>query len=111
MSHSYWQRGFRALNLKSRIALNRELQERQLPPFRLLKNWYQVWLMVDLAEARGGSLCSLALRGGEYPAACYRLAKSTTGHSWREVRDLGSLWVMRCALRAWEPFTRLRVRE
>ena len=55
MSHSYWQRGFRALNLKSRIALNRELQERQLPPFRLLKNWYQVWLMVDLAEARGGA--------------------------------------------------------
>ncbi len=67
--------------------------------------------MVHVAETGGGSLCALALYGGEYPAAWYRLMKSTTGHSWREIRERGSAWVMRCALQAWEPYTRMRVRE
>ena len=100
----------RALELSSRTALNRELAERKLPPFRLLKNWYQVWRMVHLAETGGGSLCTLALHGGEYPAAWYRMVKSTTGYSWCDVRERGSDWVMRCALQAWEPYTRMRTR-
>ncbi len=100
----------RALNLSSYADLNRELDARQLPPFRLLKNWYQVWCMIHLAETGTGSLCAVALRGGGYPAAHYRLAKSTTGHSWRVIRERGSEWVMACAIRAWEPYTRLQDR-
>ena len=100
----------RALAVTSRATLSRELERRQLPPFRLLKNWYQVCAMVEAAE-NGASLCDVALHRGEYPTSCYRVVKSTTGHSWTEVRAKGSDWVKRCALQAWEPYTRLRVIE
>ncbi|WP_373068501.1 hypothetical protein [Gemmatimonas sp.] len=100
----------RALAVTSRTTLSRELERRQLPPFRLLKNWCPVCAMVEAAE-NGASLCDVALHRGEYPAACYRLVKSSTGRSWTEVRAKGSDWVKRCALQAWEPYTRLRVIE
>ena len=94
-----------ALDVTGRGELSRELVRRRLPPFRLLKNWFQVVEMARRAE-RGSSLCSLALSRGEYPAAYYRLVSSTTGHSWTEVQSRGLAWVERLALQAWAPYTR-----
>lgn len=85
--------------------LSRELARRRLPPFRLLKNWFQIVEIVNNSE-RGTSLCTLALRRGEYPAAYYRLVKSTTGHSWTEVESKGIVWLKRLAFQAWAPYTR-----
>lgn len=93
------------IGVADRSELSRELARRRLPPFRLLKNWFQVVEMVNHSE-RGTSLCTLALRRGEYPAAYYRLVKSTTGHSWTEVESKGIVWLKQLAFQAWAPYTR-----
>ncbi|WP_309670834.1 hypothetical protein [Gemmatimonas sp.] len=55
-----------ALGVSDRRELSRELSRSRLPPFRLLKNWFQVVEMAD--HSKGGiSLCNLALSRGEYP--------------------------------------------
>lgn len=95
-----------ALGLPGRAELSRELARRRLPPFRLLKNWFQVVEMANHSEG-GTSLCNLALRRGEYPAAYYRLVSSTTGHSWTAVESKGSTWLKQVALQSWAPYTRL----
>ena len=56
-----------ALGVTDRGELSRELARRRLPPFRLLKNWFQVVEMANHSEG-GTSLCNLALSRGEYPA-------------------------------------------
>lgn len=95
------------IGVADRSELSRDLARRRLPPFRLLKNWFQVLEMARHAE-RGTSLCNLALSRGEYPAAYYRLVSSTTGHSWTEVESRGLAWLERLALQAWEPYMRLQ---
>ena len=93
-----------ALGVADRDALSRALAHRRLPPFRLLKNWCQVVAMAQHA-AGGTSLCDLALQRGEYPAAYYRLVRSTTGHPWTVVESRGLVWLTRMALHAWAPHT------
>ena len=93
-----------ALGVADRDALSRELAHRRLPPYRLLKNWCQVVAMAQHA-AVGTSLCDLALQRGEYPAAYYRLVRSTTGHPWTVVESRGLVWLTRLALQAWAPHT------
>ena len=93
-----------ALGVADRDALSRALAHRRLPPFRLLKNWCQVLAMAQHA-AGGTSLCDLALQRGEYPAAYYRLVRSTTGHPWTVVESRGLVWLTRLALHAWAPHT------
>ncbi len=95
-----------ALGVSDRGELSRELARRRLPPFRLLKNWFQVVEMARRAE-HGTSLCNFALSRGEYPAAYYRLVSSTTGHSWTEVESRGLAWLERLALQAWARHMRL----
>ena len=94
-----------ALGVTDRGALSRELAHRRLPPFRLLKNWCQVIAMVRHTAGRT-SLCDLALQRGEYPAAYYRLVRSTTGHPWSEVERRGLVWLTQRALQVWAPHTR-----
>lgn len=94
-----------ALGVTDRGELSRELARRRLPPFRSLKNWFQVVEMAGRSEG-GTSLCNLAFSRGEYPAAYYRLVSSTTGHSWTEVESRGLAWLKRLALQTWEPHTR-----
>ena len=93
-----------ALGVTDRGALSRELAHRRLPPFRLLKNWCQVIAMVRHTAGRT-SLCDLALQRGEYPAAYYRLVRSTTGHPWTEVERRGLVWLTQLALQVWGPHT------
>ncbi len=77
---------------------------RPVPPFRLLKSWCQVVAMAQ-HPARCTALRNLALQRGEYPAAYYRLVRSTSGHPWTVVESRGIVWLTRLALHAWAPHT------
>ena len=46
----------------------------------------------------GTALRDLALQRGEYPAAYYRLVRSTSGHPWTVVESRGLVWLTRLAL-------------
>lgn len=90
----------RAVALVSASDLDSELRRRRLPPYRSLRNWYLVVVLIDrLPEDR--SLCQIALNRAVDPSTFYRLARGVTGHTWTEVRALGPLWCRAQALSSW----------
>ena len=81
------------LGLGSRFQLARLLKREGLPPLHKLAAWLTVLSWTIRSERSGDSLCVIAFRSKRHPSSCYRLVRGTTGKSWEEVRDRGSLWV------------------
>ncbi len=90
----------RRLSRASGVELERELKRRGLPRFRILRDWYYVVRLHELALATA-SLSGVAARRGDYPSILYRFVQRTTGRSWTEVAKLerASLWDL--AVSAW----------
>jgi hypothetical protein len=87
------------LNLGSKGALERELQQRGLPRFRVLRDW---WYVVTLHEnAKQSSLADVALARGDYPSILYRFVRATTGLRWREIAAMNGAQLRKSALRVW----------
>lgn len=84
----------RHLGLANRFALVRRMHREGLPGVRELASWITMLGWVVEAEKTGASLFEIALRGHRCPAACYRLAKRMTGHTWTELRERGSRWLL-----------------
>ena len=82
------------LGLSSRFGLARLLKRDGIPPLHRLSGWFAVLRWVSAAEQHALSLCRVAFHSRKDPAACYRLVKRITGRPWRQVRALGSTWVI-----------------
>jgi len=83
------------LGFRNRFQLARLLKREGLPPLHRLAAWTTILSWVRTAERDGTGLFRLAFRYHRHPAACYRLVREVTGHSWTEVRRRGSEWVER----------------
>lgn len=88
------------LFLASTVELERELKRRGLPRFRVLRDWYYVVQLHELAKGEA-SLSELAARRGDYPSILYRFVQRTTGRSWSELRRLDSDSLCALAVSAW----------
>jgi hypothetical protein len=93
-----------ALGLPGARWLRRTIRDRGLPPFRLLRDWWLVVVLLQRREETAGALALHVLVGGRDPAPYFRLMRRTTGRTWLELCDLGSAWARGAALRAWAPF-------
>lgn len=82
------------LGLSSRFGLARALKRDGIPPLHRLSGWFAVLRWVSAAEQDAVSLCRVAFVSRRDPAACYRLVKRVTGRTWKDVRGLGSRWVL-----------------
>ena len=86
-----------ALGLPNADALRRLLLKRRLPPYRLLRDWYYVSLMVERAMAndRPGHW---AMHRGDFANVYYRFVEKLTGLRWKVVLRYGLRWVQARAL-------------
>lgn len=76
----------------------------RVPPFRLLRDWAYVVILVGRAEVPSWSLHVHAIRAGSEPGVYYRFFRRTTGRTWCELRAEGRIAVMRRAVGAWAPY-------
>jgi len=95
----------KALGLEGPTALRRVCEDRGLPPFRSLRDWVYVSLLVVRCSGEN-SIAHWALARGEYPTVYYRFVRAVTAQPWREVESRGAVWVRSCAVRVWSPFLR-----
>jgi hypothetical protein len=93
-----------ALGLPGARRLRRTILDRGLPPFRLLRDWWLVVVLLQRREETEGALALHVLVGGRDPAPYFRMMRRTTGRTWLELCELGSAWARSAALRAWAPF-------
>lgn len=84
----------RALGFRNRHQLKRQLEREGLPNLEVLCGWIRVLLWVEEWERAGVALSRGALRTDTDPAVRFRCVKRITGHSWSNVRGLGSTWVV-----------------
>jgi hypothetical protein len=96
------RRAAHALGVRDSDALREWLRERRLPPYLVLRNWYYVVRLVELAEL--GSLAQWALNDARDPATFYHYVERTTGLSWRTIRDAGVRPIRARALHVWRPW-------
>ncbi|MGH7529826.1 MAG: hypothetical protein ACREMN_05540 [Gemmatimonadales bacterium] len=82
------------LGLGTRFQLARALKRDGIPPLHRLRSWFAVLRWVWTAERDAVSLCRVAFASRTDPAACYRRVKRVTGRTWKDVRSLGSRWVL-----------------
>jgi hypothetical protein len=100
------RRAAHAIGVRDSDALREWLRERRLPPYLVLRNWYYVLRLVELAEQ--GSLAQWALNGERDPATYYRFVAREAGMSWRRVRRGGVQVVRTLALEVWLPWRSIR---
>ena len=93
----------RLLGFPSGDALDRDLQDRMLPSFPLLRNWSYVVLLTE-ADVAGRSLWRFVLRQNGDPSMYYRFIRKTTGHTWQDVKSRGPGWTRSEACRMWSPY-------
>lgn len=86
-------------------ALEKELRDRRLPPFRLLRDWVHLVFILEEAETES-SLSCWCLGRGEYASIYYRFVVRVTGRPWSEVKALGPAWAKEMALKVWSPYLR-----
>lgn len=96
------RRAARSLFLKDTRALLGWLVERRLPPYQILRNWYFVVRLAEIAE--NGSLSKWALQNGRDPAIYYRFIERTTGASWKVIREGGLKATRLRAIRVLSPW-------
>lgn len=94
------------LNLLRHGDLKQHMRERNLPPFRILRDWFY---LVELVQISHGdqSLCGWALKRGEQPAVYYRFVRGLAGLKWGDVQTKGPDWAKRQALKIWWPYLNL----
>lgn len=92
----------RAMGLPNADTLRRLLRKRGLPPFRLLRDWYYVVVMVERAES-GNAVAKWSMHDGSYPDVYYRFAQHLTGMLWSMTVKHGSQGAKERALAAWAP--------
>lgn len=93
----------RILGFPSGDALDEDLRDRGLPPFRLLRERGYVVLLTE-ADAEGKSLWRWVLRQNGDPAMYYRFIRKITGLTWQEVKHRGPGWARAEACRIWSPY-------
>jgi len=98
------RRAAHAMGLHDSDELRDWLRERGLPPYLLLRNWYYVVQLLELAER--GSLARWALEGARDPATYYRFSERTTGMTWKALRDAHRPSIRAHALDMWQPWRR-----
>jgi hypothetical protein len=96
----------RALGLSSGAALERQLRDSGLPPYRALRDWVYVAMIVDETANGDRSLASWSFARGSYPAVYYRFVVRITGHTWKQIAMRGAGWVRSTAMDVWAPFLR-----
>ena len=94
----------RVLGHDSGDAHDEALRERNLPPFKLLRDWVYVVLLLEREERGQPSVHQWVRRQNGDPAMYYRFVKKVTGLPWREVKKRGSLWARKEACRMWGPY-------
>ncbi|HLZ44653.1 MAG TPA: hypothetical protein VKQ05_03150, partial [Gemmatimonadales bacterium] len=84
------------LGLRSRFQLGRLLQREGLPPYEELAGWVCVfhWMLCADAGQGRGALRTLAGHSAIDLASSYRLVRRVTGHSWKDLRRLGTAEVI-----------------
>ena len=92
-----------AMGLRDAASLTRELARRQLPPYRLLRNWYLLVVCSERLETER-SLCKVATNLADDPSKYYRLARVVTGRPWSQRRLGGRAALQRDALNAWRTY-------
>ena len=90
------------LGLANADALRRWLLKRHLPPYRVLRDWYYVVVMVERADARN-ALGRWTMERGDFANVYYRFVEKITGQPWRMIRKHGLCWVKARALAVWAP--------
>ncbi len=83
--------------------LDKWLMARSLPPFRRLRDWAYLAILVD-GWSLGTALSSFALRRGKDPAVYYRFIRRTARCTWQELTDRGGEWVKYSAIAVWSPY-------
>lgn len=91
----------RSLGFRNRHHLRRVLAGDGLPCLENVASWIRLLGWVVEAENLGVGLCRGALHCGKDPRSWYRTVRRLTGRSWREVRTLGSDWVIGQMAAAW----------
>lgn len=93
----------RILGFSSGQALDHDLRERPLPPFRVLRDWIYLVLLLE-QDARGISLSGWVTEQNGNPSTYYRFVHNLTGRTWGEVKKLGVAWARAEACRHWGPY-------
>jgi hypothetical protein len=89
-----------ALHLRSGATLERWLQERRLPRYRNLRNWYYLSLIRVRAESKG-SLAAFAKDRGDNASVLYRIVERIGGVSWTSIAQLNDAQLRRRCVEVW----------
>ena len=98
----------RAIGVRRAQGLAQLLRKRELPPFKLFRNWIYIVQLVERAEC-DDKVAHWAMHRGEYPGPYYRLVALEVGESWSVVAERGCQWCRSEALRRWQPYTANRL--
>ncbi len=83
-----------AVGFRNRHQLARELMRERMPALEDLAGWVRTLLWTAEWEIHGRALSNAALRDAADPAIRYRTVERMTGRPWREVRQLGTAWLV-----------------
>jgi hypothetical protein len=84
----------RELGFRSRHQLSRELTREGMPALEDLAGWVKTLTWTVEWEIHHRALSNAALREAADPAVRYRTVERVTGRPWREVRQLGTGWLI-----------------
>lgn len=87
-------------------ALDLDLRDRGLPPFRVLRDWIYLVLLLE-QDARGTPLGRWVADQNGNPATYYRFVRELTGLTWGQVKTLGVAWARAEGCRHWGPYIAL----
>jgi len=93
----------RLLKLPDEKALTRWLVLHRLPPFRRLRVWICVVLLVERFDDVS-TLSNWAMKRGQRPSVYYHFVWRETARAWGDLKKPGPEWVRRHALNAWSSF-------
>jgi hypothetical protein len=82
-----------SIGVRNRYQLSRILQRDGLPCLEELAGWVRLLTWVTSWETSGVPLSRSALSSLRDPSPMFRLVERLTGHTWTQVRSLGSDWV------------------
>jgi len=88
------------LGLADSRALSAWLRGRHLPPFKILRDWYFVVLMVE-RDADGDAIARWTLHTGMNPSVYYNFVRACTQSTWTAVKVAGVLSAKQKALQIW----------
>lgn len=93
------------LGLADSRALEHWLRKRRLPPFRILRDWYYLVLMLE-RDGGGDAIAHWTLHDGTNPSVYYNFARKVSQSTWTSVKSAGILSAKEKAMQIWTAHTK-----